>query len=78
MGILETGCGPHGAGGELAQWNFLSRILALSRQVDGIQGISIDSLHDPQGDLGLLTRTGRRRLAFRQLRARMVTAHSGK
>ncbi len=67
--ILETGCTPHAVGGELGQWNFLRRILALAADIEGIDGVCIDALHDLQSTRGLLTWTGRRRLAFQELRA---------
>ena len=67
--ILETGCTPHGVGGELGQWHFLRRVLTLAANAEGIDSVCIDALHDLQSSRGLLSRTGRRRLAFHKLRA---------
>jgi len=65
--IFETGCTPHAAGGELGQWHFLVRVLATANLVEDIEAVSIDALSDPRTTRGLLTWTGRRRLAFRLL-----------
>lgn len=72
--ILEAGCSPHETGGELGQWHFLMRVLALANRVDAIQAVCIDALSDPGSTRGLLTWTGRRRLAFRLLDATTTAA----
>ncbi|MHC4815969.1 MAG: hypothetical protein ACYTGW_22165 [Planctomycetota bacterium] len=76
--VLLAGCTPHAVGGELGHWNFLDRVLALGETTEGIGAVCIDALHDPQSTRGLLTWTGRRRLAFQELRARTTASRPGK
>jgi len=76
--ILETGCTPHEAGGELGQWHFLVRVLAMANRVEGIEAVCIDALSDPGTSRGLVTGAGRRRLAFRLLNDSANDARPGK
>ena len=71
--ILETGCAPQFYGGEIGQWNFLSRVLRFGATTPGIDGVSIDSLYDRESDFGLIRRVGRRSLSYRRLAAHLGT-----
>ncbi|MCC6671288.1 MAG: hypothetical protein IT458_09515 [Planctomycetes bacterium] len=69
--IVAAGAGPHVCGGELGQWTYLANVLEMAVSTTSITGVTIDDLVDGRRSQGLLTREGRPRMAYEELRQRM-------
>lgn len=76
--VIECGAVPQVHGGEAGQWSFLSRVLALGQGEIEIDVVCVDALVDKHRDRGLLTFSGRRRMAYEQLQRRSSAAAPGK
>lgn len=73
--LLDVGACPTTSGGQVGQWNYLARALALASRRDDIAGVAMRALDDGEGaQRGLRDVFGSPRQAFRELEARVQQA----
>jgi hypothetical protein len=65
--VFESTCSPRTNGGELGQWNVHSRVLHFGNRARDLLGVALNGLYDRERDYGIVRRSGRRTLTYRNL-----------